>query len=377
MLLHHFQSALDSHGIPYEMIGRKPYIAPENVPALLRVWQHYEPCPEIRRQIELVKHTLQPTDAAPVESLLTPGHGLNTDTRQAIAGADWGHASVFPLRSAHADPRGPCGSVEDFADRLLRHPQEMYFLCRLPVVTDALKAQDLWWLCGRQSVDTLARRWSPRLHVPAETIAARIAVTSVFHLHFVPCDWLDDAISPYMVLLLLLTYDVVAFLAVIGSICTMSLPEANATLRLPAYRETPRRLSARLSPRISENQSRPKKLFRRLERFIAEQWTARYEVWLRHGAVDGFFEEQCAICLDADATVQFLPCKHVTCCGDCAVQFAMCPMCRAEVVERQPAPVPAVAPSFTAVCLPTVENRRRQNHKAKKLRKQKRRQRGH
>jgi hypothetical protein len=48
--------------------------------------------------------------------------------------------------------------------------------------------------------------------------------------------------------------------------------------------------------------------------------------------------EQCAICIDRRATVEFVPCGHVCCCAECDSKLATpktCPICCAGVSSSQ------------------------------------------
>lgn len=37
---------------------------------------------------------------------------------------------------------------------------------------------------------------------------------------------------------------------------------------------------------------------------------------------------RCKVCLDKAVSVVFLPCGHLVCCKDCALQIRKCPICR-------------------------------------------------
>lgn len=42
----------------------------------------------------------------------------------------------------------------------------------------------------------------------------------------------------------------------------------------------------------------------------------------------------CVVCLELDASVLFLPCKHLKCCENCARDLQTCPICRSEILDR-------------------------------------------
>ena len=43
---------------------------------------------------------------------------------------------------------------------------------------------------------------------------------------------------------------------------------------------------------------------------------------------------QCAVCVDAERSVVFLPCSHVVVCGGCAAQLDECPLCRTAIEQK-------------------------------------------
>lgn len=45
-------------------------------------------------------------------------------------------------------------------------------------------------------------------------------------------------------------------------------------------------------------------------------------------------ERTCKICMDAEVSVLFLPCGHLSCCALCANGMDLCPMCRAPIQEK-------------------------------------------
>ena len=45
-------------------------------------------------------------------------------------------------------------------------------------------------------------------------------------------------------------------------------------------------------------------------------------------------ERMCKICMDAEVSVVFLPCGHLSCCAVCANGMDFCPMCRAPIHEK-------------------------------------------
>jgi hypothetical protein len=45
---------------------------------------------------------------------------------------------------------------------------------------------------------------------------------------------------------------------------------------------------------------------------------------------------ECALCMDAERNVLFLPCSHVVACGGCAALLSDCPMCRREIEQKLP-----------------------------------------
>ena len=45
-------------------------------------------------------------------------------------------------------------------------------------------------------------------------------------------------------------------------------------------------------------------------------------------------ERLCKICMDAEVSMVFRPCGHLTCCVDCASGVELCPMCRAPILEK-------------------------------------------
>lgn len=45
-------------------------------------------------------------------------------------------------------------------------------------------------------------------------------------------------------------------------------------------------------------------------------------------------ERMCKICMDAEVSVVFLPCGHLSCCAVCANGVDLCPMCRAPIHEK-------------------------------------------
>lgn len=52
--------------------------------------------------------------------------------------------------------------------------------------------------------------------------------------------------------------------------------------------------------------------------------------------VYGADNTECVVCMveAVDGLIIFAPCGHQYCCGDCASQLEVCPMCRAPVVRR-------------------------------------------
>lgn len=45
-------------------------------------------------------------------------------------------------------------------------------------------------------------------------------------------------------------------------------------------------------------------------------------------------ERMCKICMDAEVSVVFLPCGHLSCCEGCANGMNLCPMCRSPIQEK-------------------------------------------
>ncbi|CAN7941503.1 unnamed protein product, partial [Ixodes hexagonus] len=45
-------------------------------------------------------------------------------------------------------------------------------------------------------------------------------------------------------------------------------------------------------------------------------------------------KNSCAVCLDEQKTVLFLPCQHLVTCVNCGTRVQECPMCRAEISQR-------------------------------------------
>lgn len=45
-------------------------------------------------------------------------------------------------------------------------------------------------------------------------------------------------------------------------------------------------------------------------------------------------EGDCVICLNAQSTTVFMPCKHLVCCNACDAMTEDCPMCRTPITER-------------------------------------------
>ena len=43
---------------------------------------------------------------------------------------------------------------------------------------------------------------------------------------------------------------------------------------------------------------------------------------------------ECKVCLDQPVTIAFQPCGHVPCCEQCAELLEICPLCRAEIMEK-------------------------------------------
>lgn len=43
----------------------------------------------------------------------------------------------------------------------------------------------------------------------------------------------------------------------------------------------------------------------------------------------------CSICLEKEACLMFVPCKHICCCSPCAKKVDICPMCRSPIEERR------------------------------------------
>lgn len=41
----------------------------------------------------------------------------------------------------------------------------------------------------------------------------------------------------------------------------------------------------------------------------------------------------CKVCLNDAASVIFLPCKHITCCAECAIAVTKCPLCRDKIEQ--------------------------------------------
>ncbi|KAK3758802.1 hypothetical protein RRG08_030613 [Elysia crispata] len=54
---------------------------------------------------------------------------------------------------------------------------------------------------------------------------------------------------------------------------------------------------------------------------------------------------ECAICLDKESSVIFLPCGHVCCCAECARQVKECPLCRAPITAKVKLTLPAPQPT--------------------------------
>ena len=46
-------------------------------------------------------------------------------------------------------------------------------------------------------------------------------------------------------------------------------------------------------------------------------------------------ERQCKVCFDADSTISFHPCGHLSSCRDCAARLCICPICRTVIVRKQ------------------------------------------
>jgi hypothetical protein len=51
---------------------------------------------------------------------------------------------------------------------------------------------------------------------------------------------------------------------------------------------------------------------------------------------DGGAEDKdlCKICLDSEANMLMLPCRHLCACSDCAAALTACPICRTAIAER-------------------------------------------
>eukprot|EP00929_Paragymnodinium_shiwhaense_P089012 TRINITY_DN49281_c0_g1_i1.p1 TRINITY_DN49281_c0_g1~~TRINITY_DN49281_c0_g1_i1.p1 ORF type:complete len:1001 (-),score=205.76 TRINITY_DN49281_c0_g1_i1:125-3127(-) len=61
---------------------------------------------------------------------------------------------------------------------------------------------------------------------------------------------------------------------------------------------------------------------------------ARRDVGLASSSVAGAQHAECAICMDAQVSVQLLPCNHEVLCGPCAASVATCPICRCKITKR-------------------------------------------
>eukprot|EP00698_Gefionella_okellyi_P025167 TRINITY_DN9106_c0_g2_i1.p1 TRINITY_DN9106_c0_g2~~TRINITY_DN9106_c0_g2_i1.p1 ORF type:complete len:390 (-),score=64.01 TRINITY_DN9106_c0_g2_i1:134-1282(-) len=66
--------------------------------------------------------------------------------------------------------------------------------------------------------------------------------------------------------------------------------------------------------------------------------------WLETAMADGLMEPQtpsgtspstCCVCLERDARIAFMPCKHVCTCAVCAPTVQQCPMCRKPIQKRE------------------------------------------
>lgn len=42
----------------------------------------------------------------------------------------------------------------------------------------------------------------------------------------------------------------------------------------------------------------------------------------------------CVVCMERERASLFVPCGHLSCCGECALGQVVCPMCRAAVSSR-------------------------------------------
>ncbi|KAK3581172.1 hypothetical protein CHS0354_024705 [Potamilus streckersoni] len=61
--------------------------------------------------------------------------------------------------------------------------------------------------------------------------------------------------------------------------------------------------------------------------------------------LDRFQESvSCCVCRDAEIETVFFPCRHVTCCNNCAAKLNFCPMCRSKIEDIQ------------RIFLPTIQN---------------------
>eukprot|EP00931_Biecheleriopsis_adriatica_P077516 TRINITY_DN51066_c0_g1_i1.p1 TRINITY_DN51066_c0_g1~~TRINITY_DN51066_c0_g1_i1.p1 ORF type:complete len:309 (+),score=77.86 TRINITY_DN51066_c0_g1_i1:47-973(+) len=45
-------------------------------------------------------------------------------------------------------------------------------------------------------------------------------------------------------------------------------------------------------------------------------------------------EQSCVVCSELEKTILFLPCRHLCTCRECADQLLLCPICRADIVEK-------------------------------------------
>jgi hypothetical protein len=53
-----------------------------------------------------------------------------------------------------------------------------------------------------------------------------------------------------------------------------------------------------------------------------------------HGAAAGDDKDLCKICLDLEANILLLPCKHLCACSSCGAALTSCPICRTPIAER-------------------------------------------
>ncbi|GFR78664.1 leucine-rich repeat and sterile alpha motif-containing 1 [Elysia marginata] len=62
---------------------------------------------------------------------------------------------------------------------------------------------------------------------------------------------------------------------------------------------------------------------------------------------------ECAICVDRESTIIFLPCGHVCCCAECARPLSECPLCRASISAKVKLTLPPPQPSTQTSAQPT------------------------